>query len=309
MYFKFILSICLYTVVLQLNAQSLLPKVESGSIHRLENFNSNYVSERHVDIWLPQGYTDTKKYGVIYMHDGQMLFDANQTWNQQAWEVDQVISKLLKEGSIRDFIVVGIWNDGKTRHQDYFPQKPYGQLTQAQKDTVQAQLQRLGKTNEVFNPSSDEYLKFLVYELKPYIDQKYAVHKDRQNTYIAGSSMGELISIYATCEYPDVFSGAACLSTHWVGTFTLEDNPLPDAFLNYLRNNLPDPKMHKIYFDCGDQTLDALYPQIQIKVDQIMIEKGFDEKSWTTKYFPGQDHSELAWSKRFHVPITFLLGK
>jgi predicted alpha/beta superfamily hydrolase len=169
-------------------------------------------------------------------------------------------------------------------------------------------LQRAGRTKDVFKPTSDRYLKFIVKELKPYIDRTYSVKTDRAHTFIAGSSMGGLISMYAICEYPAVFGGAACLSTHWVGTFTLENNPVPDAFITYLRKKLPDPKNHKIYFDCGDQTLDALYPEIQKQVDNVMKNKGFTESNWVTKYFPGEDHSEQAWSKRLHIPLAFLLN-
>jgi enterochelin esterase-like enzyme len=121
--------------------------------------------------------------------------------------------------------------------------------------------------------------------------------------------MGGLISMYAICEYPEIFGRAACLSTHWVGTFSMENNPCPDIFIQYLKQQLPDPKTHKIYFDCGDQTLDALYPPIQQKVDQILILKGFDKHSWVTQYFPGEEHSEKAWSKRLHIPLRFILGE
>ena len=92
------------------------------------------------------------------------------------------------------------------------------------------QLQTPGKPIEVFKPVSDNYLKFLVTELKPFIDKKYSVYKDMNHTFIAGSSMGGLISMYAICEYPRVFGGAACMSTHWPGIFSAEGNPVPDAF-------------------------------------------------------------------------------
>jgi predicted alpha/beta superfamily hydrolase len=121
--------------------------------------------------------------------------------------------------------------------------------------------------------------------------------------------MGGLISMYAICEYPQVFGGAACISTHWPGTFTLASNPMPDSFIQYLSSNLPSSKNHKIYFDCGDQTLDAMYPSIQKKVDALMQSKGFKKRHWLTKLFPGENHSEHAWNKRLNIPIEFLLKK
>lgn len=301
------LFIIFLIVSVKINGQNALPTVVTGTIERIENFRSKYVTARNIDIWLPQEYNDTTKYAVLYMHDGQMLFDPDQTWNKQAWNIDDVIDDVSKKHKLKHFIIVGVWNGGPTRHQDYFPQKPFKNLTQTEKDTVIAQLQNAGRAKEIFKPRSDNYLKFLIKELKPFIDKKYAVHTNRENTFIAGSSMGGLISIYALCEYPKIFGGAACLSTHWVGTFTLENNPIPNKLLNYLKRKLPNPEFHKIYFDCGDQTLDALYPDIQIKVDRLMVAKGYDSNSWVTKYFPGENHSEQAWNKRLNFPLEFLL--
>lgn len=301
-------TIIVLSLILTAKAQSSLPKVVHGKIERIENFESKYITPRNVDIWMPEGYSPSQKYSVLYMHDGQMLFDPESSWNKQAWNVDDVASKLFESHKIEKFIVVGIWNGGETRHSDYFPQKPFELLSNSQRDTVNAQLKssHVPITN-TFRPQSDNYLKFIVKELKPYIDKTYSVYSDKENTYVMGSSMGGLISMYAICEYPKVFGGAACLSTHWPGTFTLDNNPIPDAFITYLNKNLPNPKSHKIYFDCGDETLDKLYPEIQKKVDQLMVEKGYNEDNWITKYFPGENHSENAWSKRLHIPLGFLL--
>lgn len=288
---------------------SVPQKPIAGKIDLYEDFPSKFVKARNVEVWLPENYSIKKKYAVLYMHDGQMLFDSTGTWNKSTWDVDDVATKLLNEGKVKDFIVVGISNAGKFRHADYFPQKPFELLTQNQKDFVSKQLQTNGKIGESFQPVSDNYLKFLVTELKPFIDRKYSTRTDRKNTFVAGSSMGGLISMYALCEYPKVFGGAACLSTHWPGIFSVENNPIPDAFANYLKANLPDPETHKIYFDCGDQTLDALYPPLQKKVDDIMSGKGYSKSNWMTKFFPGENHSERAWHKRLDVPLVFLLGK
>lgn len=290
-------------------ALAQLPAVSSGTITRLEHFNSKFVTPRNIDIWLPEGYSNQKPLAVLYMHDGQMLFDSTKTWNHKAWEVDDAISQLKIEGKIKDVMVVGIWNDPATRHADYFPQKPFETLTQIEKDTLTARLQMAGRSKEGFQPVSDKYLKFLVTELKPFIDSNYNTAKTPEHTFIAGSSMGGLISLYAICEYPNVFGGAACLSTHWPGEWSPVNNPAPDAFLNYLKKHLPVSGLHKIYFDCGDQNLDALYPVIQKKADKIMEAGGYTKRNWITRYFPGEGHSEDAWRKRLHIPFTFLLKK
>lgn len=296
-------------ILIAVKGLAQLPHVSAGTIKRIENFQSKFVTPRNVDIWLPEGYSAKNKYAVLYMHDGQMLFDPANTWNRSAWDVDDVLDKLMVENKIKNVIVVGVWNGGATRHADYFPQKPYENLTSIQRDTITAQLQKMGRTKEIFKPISDNYLEFLVTELKPFIDRNYSTIANRRNTFVAGSSMGGLISLYAICEYPDVFGGAACMSTHWPGIFSVENNLIPDAFCNYLSNHLPNSRTHKIYFDYGDQTLDALYPPLQKKVDEIMRRKEFTAKNWLTKYFPGDDHSEKSWNNRLNIPMLFLLSK
>ena len=284
-----------------------LPKVFAGTIQRIENFPSKYVEARNVDVWLPEGYSSNKKYPVLYMQDGQMLFDSTTNWNRQEWKVDETASKMIKENKLTPFIVVGIFNTGTKRHCDYFPQKPFETLTPQKQDSIYKANRTNG--NSVFSGSihSDEYLKFIVTELKPFIDSAFSTFKTRQHTFIAGSSMGGLISMYAICEYPNVFGGAACLSTHWPGIFTIDNNPIPDAFLNYLKKNLPSPKGHKLYFDHGTKTLDAMYEQFQIRADQIITDGGYTSANFMTKVFEGEDHSEKAWAKRFDIPLVFLL--
>jgi enterochelin esterase-like enzyme len=306
---NFIIGLTFIISIGMLHAQPL-PKVSKGTIERIEKLPSKFVDARNIDVWLPDGYTPKKKYAVLYMHDGQMLFDSATTWNKKSWDVDETISRLIEDGKLQDVIVVGIWNGDKSRHADYFPQKPFESLDAAKKELVL----NSSRTNGVsafgnYQIQSDNYLKFLVQELKPLIDKKYATRKDATHTFIAGSSMGGLISMYAICEYPKVFGGAACMSTHWPGIFVMKDNPIPDAFLVYMKEKLPNPKNHKIYFDYGDKTLDAMYPQLQKKVDELMQTKGFTEKNWLTKFFPGQDHSEDSWRSRLEIPLLFLLGK
>ena len=91
--------------------------------------------------------------------------------------------------------------------------------------------------------SSDKYLSFLIKELKPYMDQNYRTKPDQKNTFIMGSSMGGMISAYAISEYPEIFGGAACLSTHW---------PLGgNSVTSWYENHWPSAGEHKIYFDRG----------------------------------------------------------
>ena len=283
-------------------------KVAEGSLIRYKEFPSKWVPPRDIAIWLPQQYDPRKKYRVLYMHDGQMLFDSTQTWNKQEWQVDEVMSQLTARKDIQPTIVVGVWNIAAHRHAEYFPQKPFESLTQEFQDSLINQVSRNANT-DLFSQAvySDRYLKFIVQELKPFIDKHYATFTDAQHTLIAGSSMGGLISMYAVLEYPDTFGGAACLSTHWPGVFTLENNPIPQAFIEYLQTSLPEASRHKFYFDHGTETLDRLYGDIQSKVDRVFLAKGYTPSNYRSLRFDGADHSERAWQKRLHIPLEFLL--
>jgi enterochelin esterase-like enzyme len=278
-------------------------QVSTGVVRRIEKFPSKYVDARNVDVWLPEGYSEKKRYAVLYMHDGQMLFDATTTWNKQEWQVDETVGKLIYEGRMKDCIVIGVWNNGEYRHSEYFPQKALANIPADERDLIITKYLK-GK------PQADNYLKFLVEELKPYIDKHFATRKDRNNTFIMGSSMGGLISIYALCEYPNVFGGAAGISTHWPLILPepgdKNDDVVAASFRSYLEKHLPKADSRKIYFDYGDQTLDALYPPLQRKVDEIMRAKGFTKKSWITRSFPGEEHSEKSWAKRLSIPLEFL---
>ena len=286
-----------------------IPKVSSGTIRHINNFSSAFVKPRNIDIWLPEGYNAAEKYAVIYMQDGRSLFDADIMWNHQEWGVDEVLGTLLSENKIKHCIIVGVWNTDATRHNEYLPQKAFESLSAAGQDTILKGRRADGQAIfTTFTIQSDNYLRFLVEELKPFIDSSFSTLKERKNTYIAGSSMGGLISLYAICEYPAVFGGAACMSTHWTGIFRADNNPFPDAMMKYLSGHLPSPYNHKIYFDYGTATLDSLYKPFQQRVDLIMKVNGYTSKNWTTKEFPGADHSETSWNKRLHFPILFLLG-
>lgn len=282
-------------------SQSVVPTVSAGRVEVITGFRSQEIGPRTVHIWLPENYNEQETYSVLYMHDGQMLFDATSSWNKQEWGVDEVASRLMQEGEIENLMVVGVFNAGQLRHKEYFPEKAYYLLPREKQESIYG--------FESDQLMADEYLKFLVRELKPYIDRNYATRPDPANTAIMGSSMGGLISLYAISEYPDVFGSAACMSTHWPGIDPDDMDSVPEAFLSYMESNLPRPEDHKIYFDYGDQTLDAHYPPLQKKVDALMREKGFTPENWTTVYAPGAAHEEKAWQKRLPDALRFLFGK
>lgn len=262
---------------------------------RFENFPSRFVVPHHVDVWLPPGYADEPRrhYPVLYMHDGQNCFDAGDSSFGVAWEVQNAMEQLLAASEAQPAIITGIWNAGSRRHIEYRPARPFLVLSGDARHKVTA---GLGGA-----PASDAYLTFITSELKPFIDSRYRTRPGRADTLIMGSSMGGLISLYALCEYPEVFGAAACLSTHWPA--------VEGVMLPYLREHLADPATHRLYFDSGTHTLDALYRPLQAEVDKVMHDTGYTPGvNWITREFPGACHFEADWQKRVHIPLRFLLA-
>jgi predicted alpha/beta superfamily hydrolase len=278
-----------------------------GSIVHYEEFPSQHIRPRPVDVWLPEGYdaNASDRYPVIYMHDGQMMFHVSTSpfaGMDVFWDVDKAITRLVREDEIRPAIVVSVWMADWTkgaRGAEYMPQKPVTDETwQLMKERGQSFAVEEG--GEVIG--SDNYLKFLVEELKPFIDETYATQSDRGNTFVMGSSMGGLISAYAIAEYPDTFGGAACMSSHWI----IGDG----VVVQWLNNHWPSAGAHRVYFDHGTETFDATYEPYQKQMDEVMRRHGYtDGDDWTTLRFDGADHSPRAWRERLHVPLKFLLGR
>ena len=285
-------------------AAPAVARVAVGRLERLALPPSRFIAPRPVEVWLPEGYAEKaragKRFQVLYMHDGQMLFDPGTTWNKTAWNVHETLARLMREGKVDDTIVVGVFNvDGK-RYIEYFPQKFLDEMTPA----LRAAYLRENLKGE---PRADDYLRFLVQELKPFVDAHYATRRDAAGTFVMGSSMGGLISVYAMSEYPQVFGGAAGLSTHWPGMHK-PNATVPVAAFNYLNRKLPAPQGHKLYQDHGGVGLDALYAPYQVLVDQIVRDRGYTDANYLSKVYPRDDHNEKAWAARLELPLVFLLG-
>jgi predicted alpha/beta superfamily hydrolase len=296
---KTLVFLSLFAIATAATAQPI-PQVSVGRIERLANFASQHVDARHVDVWLPPAYDPSKRYQVLYMHDGNMLFDANTTWNKQSWDVHTTLARLIAEGRVAGTIVVGVWNNTGFRHSEYFPEKFLPFVPEPTRQEFISKALR-GK------PRADAYLRFLVQELKPTIDSQYATLPGPDSTFIAGSSMGGLISVYAMNEYPQVFGGAAGLSTHWLG-IGQHNAVFPLAAFNYLQNKLAPPQGHRLYQDHGTLELDAMYAPYQNIVNQIVRDKGYTEAQAMLRVAEGTGHNERAWAARLGEVLLFLLG-
>lgn len=302
------IALCALAIILAVTSHSGNPvaesplKVSTGKLYRLETFSPEMNETITVDIWTPDGYSDEMKFPVVYMHDGQNLFDASSTWNRQAWEMDSTAGRLIAEGKIPPVIIAGIHSIDSTRIGDLMPCKALQYLTD---DSVKSFIGMMCRNRY----RADDYLAFIVNTLKPQVDSLFSTDPRRDATSVMGSSMGGLISIYAMSEYPETFGGAACLSTHWSGTIE-RNNDFPAAMKRYLTGNLPQDNNHRLYMDNGDRTIDSVYIPYFHEMNALADSLGYHEGDrLLTGFHAGEAHEEQAWARRVAVPLTFLLSR
>jgi len=284
-------------------AQSLA----AGRLIHLGMIRSAYVAPREVVVWVPDDYdAASTRYAVLYMHDGRNLFDPTTAYNGQVWGVDAAVARLMAAHEIRPTLIVGIDNT-PARSREYMPAKVFDALDPATRQTLSEDMKG--------DPLSDAYLNFLTKELKPLIDARFRTLKGREATFIMGSSMGGLISMYALAEYPDVFGGAGCLSTHWplpafsMGGPKIPAQPALAAFDRYLQASSLKHRPGRIWFDHGDQTLDSFYAPYQTHIDATLTGLGWTKGvDFESRVYPGAAHNEASWRSRLEDPLRFLLA-
>lgn len=273
-------------------------QVSTGALERFPEFASEFIASRNVSVWLPDNYENMDSCMVIYMHDGQMLFDTDATWNRKEWSVDEVLGQMIEAGELPPCIVVAIDNTDD-RLKEYFPEKVTDFIPEAAR----------AKGN--MEPKGDAYIKFIVHELKPFVDAHYRTHTDREHTFMAGSSMGGLISLYALCEYPEVFSGAVCMSSHLSMAYLSmgkQNEAWAKGFQEYLKDRLPSQEGHRVYMDHGTKLLDADYGPYQERVDSIFQAKGWDESHYMSRVYEGHTHDEICWGLRLKPSLDFVVN-
>ncbi|MDE2182335.1 MAG: alpha/beta hydrolase [Alphaproteobacteria bacterium] len=285
---------------------------DGGYVEELGAMPSRLIGADAVTVWLPPGYAGGNgRCGVLYMQDGQNLFDPARAYGGVAWRVDAVIAQLMAANAIRPLIVVGIANLGKDRPRQYTPEAVHDRLSTAWRERWDREWGG--------PPFSNAYLKFMVDELKPVIDRRYRTLAGPGDTLVMGSSMGGLISLYALAEYPQVFGRAGCLSTHWPlflpapEDFAKPRSSLPyeseaiGAMRDYLQSKLGPPQGRKLWFDRGTATLDAEYAPYQTAVDLELAQLGWQRgRDFESRVYPGAEHNETSWHARLADPLRFL---
>ena len=236
-------------------------------------YASKLKNERTIVVWLPESYeTELQKYyPVLYMHDGQNLFDPTTSYIGVDWQMDETADSLIKQGESEEIIIVGIYNT-PDRIEEY-------------SDTEKGRA----------------YMDFIVSDLKPFIDSTYRAIPDRDHTGVMGSSMGGLTSFYLIWRYPEIFSKAGCLSTS-----LLWNN---GALLKEIENFAGQKPEIKIYLDSSGKGSEGRMKPDYENLKTLLISRGFVEGIDLEYYFDTEgDHSERSWAKRAWRPLRFLFG-
>ena len=244
-----------------------------------EGFHSDVLrNDRNITIFLPPGYDSHReqRYPVLYLHDGQNLFDPDGAFKKgEYWRVGETATALIEADRIPPLIIVGIDNTGPNRLHEYTPTHD----------------RRRG------GGGAAAYGEMLVTEVKPFIDRQYRTRPDQENTGVGGSSLGGLVSLYLGLQHPDRFSRIAVMSPSvWWDR---------RAILKTVRNAQPKPRL-RIWVDIG--TREGRY-----HVDNAQLLRiGLTKNGWVEgddlhyQEVPGGTHSEAAWADRFGRVLTFL---
>jgi len=247
---------------------------------------------RHVEIWLPPGYDDqpARRYPVLYMHDGQNLFDPRIANTGVDWGVDEAVVGLVERGVMPPIIVVGVWSTAK-RTSEYLPQ--------------------LG---------APAYARFLIEELMPRVNAEFRTLTGSANTAAMGSSAGGLVSFYLVTHHPEVFGACGCVSTHFPVSEAVVARIMPAAVatstpdsvpyvLRDIERGLVAPPGTRYWFDYGGRGLDAEYGPTHDAVREWLLRQGLVEgRDFVVRRYPDATHNETWWRQRLPDHLTFLYG-
>ncbi|USY56618.1 alpha/beta hydrolase-fold protein [Bacillus sp. 1780r2a1] len=264
------------------------------SIVEILNFKSSYLqNERNLYVYLPPSYEQAQdtKYPVLYMHDGQNIF--HPAFNGQSWNIHHVVNKLIEQGEMQEIIIVGIENMKEERANEY-------SFHTLDEDSLQ-----VPPALACIQPKGELYERFIVNEVKPFIDEQFRTKKEAKYTALMGSSRGGAITYHIGLKRPDVFSMLAILSPYfyYVDPHTLQE---------FSQVNIPVQKVNhkKIWVDVGE------YEGVLIRVEHV---KDIANKLLTCGYQYGEEvayyqddtaaHTEADWEARVHMPLLYFFGK
>ncbi|MFY9558747.1 MAG: alpha/beta hydrolase-fold protein [Terriglobales bacterium] len=257
--------------------------VASGKLRLHELRSRIFRNTRMLRVWLPPDYdaTDATRYPVLYLNDGQNLFDPATAFGGVHWRAGETAERLIAEGKIPPLIIVGIDNTGKNRLWEYIPYRSF--------------------ELRLFGPQGKHYPEFLLREVMPLIEKHYRVAKGPEHTGLGGSSLGGLITLYTQLAAPGVF-----------GRLLIESPSLSVGnrkILEECRNFRDWP--YRIYLgigtrETGNPTKDERAVNDVRELERILRAAGLGEARLKVWIEEGAQHNEAAWGARFAVALEFL---
>lgn len=255
---------------------------------RLHSFSSHaFHNTRFLRVWLPPDYDDARnlgrRYPVLYLNDGQNLFEAQTSFTGVEWQVDETADRLIRDGTIPAMIIVGLDNAGKNRIREYMPHRSLFPMM----------LRSLG----------GRYPRFLLREVMPFIARNYRVASGAENTGLGGSSLGALIALYTASAHPEVF-----------GRLLLESPSLWASNRQLIRESRDLARWPERIFlgvgtaETGKPDRDRSVVDDVRELAGILRRAGLDQRRLRFVVEDGGAHNESAWARRFPEALAFLFG-
>ncbi|MFZ0588653.1 MAG: alpha/beta hydrolase-fold protein [Candidatus Sulfotelmatobacter sp.] len=256
---------------------------------RLHEFRSRvFRNTRLLRVWLPPGYDDAENsgrhYPVLYLNDGQNLFESATSFTGVEWQVDETADRLIREGAVPPMIIVGIDNAGKDRIREYMPHRSMHPM--------------------MLRVQGRFYPDFLIKEVMPFVERGYRVAAEPENTGLGGSSLGGLIALYTAMVRPGV-----------IGRLLVES---PSLWASH-RQAIKESRSvriwpERIYLGVGTAEAGSV-ERSQSVVDDvrelaaILRRAVLSEKRLRLVIKDGAGHNEAAWAERFLEALQFLFGQ
>lgn len=255
-------------------------------IETIKNFHASKLgNDRDIDIYLPEGYEENKKerYPVLYLQDGQSVFDNGKSGTGRSWKLDAVADRLIREKRIEKIIMVAIPHVNRTIEYCYYTWKD-----------KKVRWDNGAGFDYSINGRGEAYADFVIHELKPFIDAHYRTLPDSDNTALMGSSDGGFITFNMGIRHPDVFGKIAVMSPAF---FAMD--------MDYFRET--EVRNRLIWMDTGEKEL-CLNHDARNMAKQLM-EKGYVDGENLFFYFaPDGEHTEADWGARVFCPLILFFG-
>jgi predicted alpha/beta superfamily hydrolase len=256
---------------------------------RVHEFRSRFFrNTRFLRVWLPPGYDDSdnslRRYPVLYLNDGQNLFEPSTSFTGVEWEVDETAERLIREGQVPSMIIVGIDNAGKDRFREYMPHRSLSPM--------------------MLRVQGNRYPNFLMKEVMPFIARNYRVASGPENTGLGGSSLGALISLYTAAMHPG-----------WFGRLLIESPSLWASNRQMIKDSRSIRQWPERIFlatgsaEAGREDRNRSMVDDVRELAGIFRHAGLDDRRLRLMVEDGATHHESAWARRFPDALSFLFGK